>query len=70
MVHPVPRRGALLRKLAADKRIRMIGINYKDETENARRFLGRYGNPYAAVGCRPNGRAGSNGASMGCRKLL
>jgi len=48
----------LLMKLAEDKRIRVIGINYKDEPVNARRFIGRYGNPYAAVGTDVSGRAG------------
>ena len=48
----------LLVKLAQDKRIRVIGINYKDTAENARRFLGRYGNPYGFVGVDGNGRAG------------
>jgi cytochrome c biogenesis protein CcmG/thiol:disulfide interchange protein DsbE len=47
----------LLMKLAEDKRIRIIGINYKDQPENARRFIGRYGNPFAAVGADTNGRA-------------
>jgi cytochrome c biogenesis protein CcmG/thiol:disulfide interchange protein DsbE len=47
----------LLTKLAEDKRIRIIGINYKDQPENARRFIGRYGNPFAAVGTDSNGRA-------------
>jgi len=47
----------LLLKLAQDKRIRLIGINYKDAADNARRFLGRYGNPFSAVGTDPNGRA-------------
>lgn len=46
----------LLMKLAADKRIQIIGINYKDGADNARRFLGRYGNPFAAVGVDANGR--------------
>jgi cytochrome c biogenesis protein CcmG/thiol:disulfide interchange protein DsbE len=44
-------------KLGADPRIRLVGINYKDNTENARRFLGRFGNPYAAVGVDARGRA-------------
>lgn len=44
-------------QLAADRRIRLVGINYKDDTENARRFLGRFGNPYAAVGVDAKGRA-------------
>jgi cytochrome c biogenesis protein CcmG/thiol:disulfide interchange protein DsbE len=48
----------LLLKLSEDKRIRVIGINYKDEPTNARRFIGRYGNPYAAVGADTSGRAG------------
>jgi cytochrome c biogenesis protein CcmG/thiol:disulfide interchange protein DsbE len=43
--------------LAADKRIRVVGINYKDQPDNARRFLGRYGNPFAANGADGNGRA-------------
>lgn len=47
----------LLVKLAQDKRFRVIGINYKDSPDNARRFLGRYGNPFAAVGVDANGRA-------------
>ena len=48
----------LLMKLAEDKRIRLVGINYKDQPDNARRFLGRFGNPYAASGADANGRAG------------
>jgi len=47
----------LLLKLAADKRIRVVGINQADQPDNARRFLGRYGNPFAAVGVDPNRRA-------------
>jgi cytochrome c biogenesis protein CcmG, thiol:disulfide interchange protein DsbE len=47
----------LLVRLAQDKRIRVVGINYKDQPENARRFLGRYGDPYAANGADENGRA-------------
>jgi cytochrome c biogenesis protein CcmG/thiol:disulfide interchange protein DsbE len=35
----------------------VIGINYKDTPENARRFLGRYGNPFTMVGVDANGRA-------------
>jgi len=46
-----------LERLGADPRIRLVGINYKDEADNARRFLGRYGNPFAASGTDPDGRA-------------
>lgn len=34
----------------------LYGLNYKDPTEAARRFLGRYGNPYTAVGVDSSGR--------------
>ena len=47
----------LLLKLADDKRISVVGINYKDQPDNARRFLGRYGNPFVASGADPSGRA-------------
>ena len=45
-----------LEKLSHDKRIKLVGINYKDPTDNARRFLNRYGNPFAAVGVDASGR--------------
>jgi cytochrome c biogenesis protein CcmG, thiol:disulfide interchange protein DsbE len=48
---------ALLMGLAGDKRIRLVGINYKDQPDNARRFLGRFGNPFSASGADANGRA-------------
>jgi cytochrome c biogenesis protein CcmG/thiol:disulfide interchange protein DsbE len=35
----------------------MIGVNYKDQAANARRFLSRYGNPFARVGTDATGRA-------------
>lgn len=35
----------------------LYGVNYKDLAANARRFLGRYGNPFKAVGVDANGRA-------------
>jgi cytochrome c biogenesis protein CcmG/thiol:disulfide interchange protein DsbE len=47
----------ILMQLAEDKRIRIVGINYKDQPDNARRFLGRYGNPFVAAGADGNGRA-------------
>jgi cytochrome c biogenesis protein CcmG, thiol:disulfide interchange protein DsbE len=47
-----------LERLSKDKRIQLVGINYKDEPGNARRFLGRYGNPYAATGQDAKGRTG------------
>jgi cytochrome c biogenesis protein CcmG, thiol:disulfide interchange protein DsbE len=47
----------LLLKLSEDSRVRLVGINYKDAPDNARRFLGRYGNPFAAAGADESGRA-------------
>ncbi len=46
----------LLVALAEDKGIRLYGIDYKDDAGAARRFLGRYGNPYARVGADSSGR--------------
>jgi cytochrome c biogenesis protein CcmG/thiol:disulfide interchange protein DsbE len=40
----------LLTKLAEDKRIRILGINYKDQPENARRFIGRYSIDWGVYG--------------------
>jgi len=47
----------LLTELGQDSRLQIVGINYKDSTDNARRFLGRYGNPFRIVGVDANGRA-------------
>jgi len=47
----------LLTELAKDRRLQLVGINYKDTPDNARRFLGRYGNPFGLVGTDANGRA-------------
>jgi len=48
---------ALLMVLAPDRRIRVAGMNYKDQPEDAIRFLARYGNPFVANGVDANGRA-------------
>lgn len=37
--------------------VKLYGVNYKDQAATARRFLGRYGNPFTAVGVDDNGRA-------------
>ncbi len=50
--HPVLARLAKMRK-----DIMLVGINYKDKNENALRFLGALGNPYAAVSVDPKGVA-------------
>ena len=48
--HPV------LVRLKEKTGVRVFGINYKDQPAAARRFLGRYGNPFVAVGVDGNGR--------------
>lgn len=47
---------AILEALANDG-VRIVGINYKDKADNARRFLAELGNPYAAVGVDEKGRS-------------
>lgn len=47
----------LLMQLASDERVDIVGLNYKDRPENARRFLGELGNPYKAIGVDDSGRA-------------
>jgi cytochrome c biogenesis protein CcmG/thiol:disulfide interchange protein DsbE len=46
----------LLMALKDHAGVRLFGVNYKDKPANARRFLGRHGNPFGAVGVDANGR--------------
>ena len=57
--HPV------LLALSQDKRFVMAALNYKDEPQNARRFLGDLGNPFQAIGVDAAGRT-----AIDCRFLL
>ncbi|MFN7026409.1 MAG: DsbE family thiol:disulfide interchange protein [Pseudorhizobium sp.] len=50
----------ILKELAKDERLTVVGINYKDRNDNALRFLGELGNPYDAIGVDPNGKAAIN----------
>jgi cytochrome c biogenesis protein CcmG/thiol:disulfide interchange protein DsbE len=54
---PCHEEAPLLLRLADDSRIRLVGINYKDQADNARRFLGRHGNPFVATGVDADGKA-------------
>jgi cytochrome c biogenesis protein CcmG/thiol:disulfide interchange protein DsbE len=47
----------LLMQLSKREGVRLVGINYKDQTANALRFLGQLGNPFAAIGIDPRGSA-------------
>jgi cytochrome c biogenesis protein CcmG, thiol:disulfide interchange protein DsbE len=55
----------LLLELAKRSDIRVVGINNKDEPDNARRFLGTLGNPFAAIGADQNGRVTIDWGSYG-----
>ncbi len=54
--HPV------LMQIARDpqlkERIALVGLAYKDEPDNTRRFLGQGGNPFARIGVDRSGRTG------------
>ena len=43
-------------QLAERSGVPLFGINYKDKVPDARRFLGRYGNPFQRVGVDASGR--------------
>src|SRR5438874_11998153 len=47
----------LLMRLSADPRFVVVGMNYKDTPENARRFIGRYGNPFSSNAINADWRA-------------
>jgi cytochrome c biogenesis protein CcmG/thiol:disulfide interchange protein DsbE len=47
----------MLEQLKTASGVDVYGINYKDQAAAARRFLGRYGNPFTAVGTDADGRA-------------
>jgi cytochrome c biogenesis protein CcmG/thiol:disulfide interchange protein DsbE len=46
----------LLVELQQRTGVALYGVNYKDDAVSARRFLGRYGNPFKAVGTDGTGR--------------
>lgn len=48
--HPV------LMELAKQSGFRLVGLNYKDDPADARRFLGKLGNPYTNIGSDARGR--------------
>jgi cytochrome c biogenesis protein CcmG/thiol:disulfide interchange protein DsbE len=48
----------ILVQLSTDKRFVLVGINYKDIPENAQRFLGALGDPFAKNGADRDGKTG------------
>jgi len=49
---------AFLIQLVKEDGARLVGINYKNEPEEARAWLAQLGNPYAQIGADTTGRAG------------
>jgi cytochrome c biogenesis protein CcmG/thiol:disulfide interchange protein DsbE len=47
----------LLIELRARTGVDIYGVNYKDQPESGRRFIGRFGNPFTAVGTDRTGRS-------------
>jgi cytochrome c biogenesis protein CcmG/thiol:disulfide interchange protein DsbE len=54
---PCAEEHALLMALKEQTGVPIYGVNYKDQPAAARRFIGRYGNPFKAVGTDDNGRS-------------
>lgn len=52
-------------KLKEQNLIRLIGINYKDDSENARKFLNEMGNPYSKILKDSNGTVSIQLAAYG-----
>jgi len=49
----------LLMELSKNPSVQLVGINYKDSPINARRYLGKLGNPFSLIGWDYDGRIGS-----------
>lgn len=48
----------LLTRLARSGIVSIYGLNYKDDREDATRWLARHGNPYTTIAVDPSGRIG------------
>src|SRR5690606_29006908 len=48
----------ILMELSRDGRFSLQGMNYKDNPDNALKFLAGLGNPYSAIGVDRSGRSG------------
>jgi cytochrome c biogenesis protein CcmG, thiol:disulfide interchange protein DsbE len=55
----------LLMELSKRTDIHLYGINNKDDADNAKRFLGTMGQPFAAIGADKNGRTTIDWGSYG-----
>lgn len=48
---------SFLMRIANDKRITLVGIDWKDTAENAKKYLDDFGNPFAQIGFDDTSRA-------------
>jgi len=55
---PCREEAPLLIRMAADKRYRLLGLNYKDQRDDAIAWLKRYGDPYVVSLIDTDGRVG------------
>ena len=49
---------AVLARMAEEDGLRLLGLNYRDEPEEAAAFLAELGNPYERIGADETGRTG------------
>jgi cytochrome c biogenesis protein CcmG/thiol:disulfide interchange protein DsbE len=48
----------VLEEYARRSSVRLVGLNWKDKPEDARRWLAQFGNPYTDIGVDESGRTG------------
>ena len=56
MVPALRRRASSADQLKNDAGVDIYGVNYKDQAAAARHFIGRFGNPFTAIGSDADGR--------------
>ena len=54
-----------LMKLKINEKIKLTGFNYKDKTDNAKKFLDELGNPYSKIVIDEDGTASINWGAYG-----
>lgn len=52
------REHAVLDELIKQQQLKAVGLNYKDDARDAKRWLAQFGNPFAAIATDPQGKVG------------
>jgi cytochrome c biogenesis protein CcmG/thiol:disulfide interchange protein DsbE len=52
------REHAVLSELIQGQNLKAVGLNYKDDARNAKRWIARFGNPFSAIATDPQGKVG------------